>query len=207
MDRFIKKLILFIIMMFYLFSYDNLDINKSIIELNSINKDIIGKIEYCNRLDILLHSYDNNYYMFHNYLKSKSYSGEIFLDYRNNINDKILIIYGHNSDIFNTSFSILEKYLNEIFYLNNRYINIYSIDKLLVFKIFSIFIEDKDFRYLNININNYLDHYNYLLNKSIYDNDIYLDSNDRILIIQTCYDNKYLVLVSKLEEEVYYGID
>ena len=200
----IKKIIVYVLFFIFLIDYNDLDLDN-IKKLKDINKDIIGTIIYCNREDIILHSYDNNYYMYHNYLKSRSYSGEIFLDYRNSINDKILIIYGHSSDIFNTSFSILKNYLNEVYYLNNRYIKIKLVDKYYVYKLVSIFIEDNDFSYLKLNINDYDKHYNYLLNKSIYDNDINLDKRDRVLIIQTCYEDKYLVLVSKLVEEVYYG--
>ena len=204
MNRIIKKILLFIVIVFSLFSYNDIDLDKNIEVLQEINKDIIGVIYYCNKENIILQSYDNNYYMNHNYLNSISYSGEIFLDYRNNIDDKILIIYGHNSSIYDTGFSVLEKYLNENYYYDNRYIKIRFENKINTYEIISIFVEDNNYSYLNLNINNYLNHYNYLVSKSIYEIDIDLLDEDKILIIQTCSnikDGSYLVLVSKLIKE------
>jgi len=204
MNKLIKKIIIFIIIIMYLVDYNDIDLSLNIKRLKEINKDIIGVIYYCNREDIVLQSYDNKYYMYHNYLGNNSYSGEIFLDYRNNINDNILIIYGHNSSLDITSFSILKEYLNEVYYDNNKYIKIRFIDRINTYIIYSIFIEDNNYSYLNINGNQ--EHYIYLKNKSIYESDIDLNDNDKILILQTCYGKRgsYLVIVSKLVKEDYY---
>ena len=73
------------------------------------------------------------------------------------------------------------------------------------YEIFSIFVEDSDYKYLNLKINNYLEHYDYLKSKSIYDSNILFNEDDKILIIQTCSNIKkgsFLIIVSKLIERV-----
>ena len=61
------------------------------------NKDIIGYLKIDNILNTpVLQGNDNYYYLNHNINKEIDKKGSVFLDYRNNISDKKLIIYGHS---------------------------------------------------------------------------------------------------------------
>ena len=72
------------------------------------NSDIIGKLSFENtKLSIPVVQGDNNeYYLNHLIDRSKNSLGSVFLDYRNQLDDRKLIIYGHNSENVTTDFHI-----------------------------------------------------------------------------------------------------
>ena len=104
------------------------------------DSDIIGniKIESINLNSKLLQGLDNTFYFSHNYLKTSSRKGEIFLDYQGDlINNNNAIIYS-NVDNF--------KDINML--NNNDIININYLDNLICYKI----INNKKNSNLNIKI-------------------------------------------------------
>lgn len=182
------------------------------------NKDIIGilKIKNANYSMPIVQTNNNDFYLNHNLYKEKNVAGAAFLDYRTNINSsKKLIIYGHNSLSIKAPFNILEKFYDKSFYDNNKKIELVTDTTKKVYEVFSVYVETIDFSYMNLDFDNddeYLTHINKLKNRSIYDEEIELTSNDEILILQTCsslkkyrnYEKKYLLIILRrvLNEEI-----
>ncbi len=187
--------------------YDNKDINSLKLEYN--NDDIVGYISIPNVISTpVVKNKDNEYYMDKNLYKKTDKLGSPFMDYRVNKDDRKIIIYGHNSSKYNAPFSNLEKYYNEDFYENNKYIYLNYENEVIKYEIFSVFIETSDWFYTKINFKNdieWFNHINNLKDKSWYKTDVLLNESDKILILQTCsnldsykeYENKYLLIVAK----------
>lgn len=181
--------------------------NEIIIE-NKLN-NIIGNIEIPGTKinDIVMQYSNNEFYLNHNIYNNYDPKGTIFLDYRNTIEDKILLIYGHNSHIYDIPFKELEKYYDEHFFKNNKEIYLTIKNDIRKYEIFSIYIEYQNWSYTKIKLNTdeYLKHINKLKNKSWYESNINLTNEDNILILQTCsyhkeyeeYKNKYLLIIAR----------
>lgn len=177
--------------------YNNNDV-KGILEIN--NTDYIVPI---------MQSEDNDYYLNHTPDNKKHYMGSIYLDFRVDIDSsKKLLIYGHNSSKIDMPFKILEKYYDENYYKEHKYIEITTSNEKKKYEIFSVYVETTDFDYMNIVFDNddeYLKHIIKLKDKSMYDTKIELYPSDEILILQTCsthkdysnYPKKYLLIVLK----------
>lgn len=170
------------------------------------NNDIIGKIKINDKLDSLVVWTDNNsYYLNHDYYKNYNIFGSVFMDYRTNIFDRKIIIYGHNFKYKDMDFSILEKYSDYDFYLDNKDISL-IIDKYLIkYEVFSYYLTNNDYEYFNVSINNYNEHFNNLKNNSLYETNVSVNGDDNVLILQTCstfYDNYYVILCAKEMERI-----
>lgn len=178
------------------------------------NDEVVGTLEILNtdyKVPVV-QANDNDYYLDH--LPNKSYSilGSIFLDYRVNIDSsKKLLIYGHNSSIYDMPFKILQNYYDQTYLSEHKYMEIKTVNKVRKYEIFSVFTETSDFSYMKVDFqnSNYLEHLNSLKNKSIYNIKTTLTSDSNILILQTCsthkdylkYNKKYLIIVLKEIEE------
>lgn len=186
-------------------------------ELNKVrnkynNNDIVGILS--NSLDtlneIVMQSTDNDYYLEHTIYHEYNWRGQTFLDYRNDINnsDK-LIIYGHNSNYYNLPFKVLENYYNKSYYDENKYLYLQTDLNKYKYEIFSVYVEVSDWEYYNkMKFNTKNEYYNHILklkNKSMYDTNVSVNEDDKILIIQTCstkkeysnYENKFLLIIAK----------
>jgi len=168
------------------------------------NKDIIGTINVANTEKIVVQTTDNEYYLNHDLNKRNSIYGTIFLDYRNNIEDKQLNIYGHNSSNDKGPFNILEQYLNKSFYNKNKYITLSTKENTFIYEIFSV-AKTSTNEHMKINFNNnsdWLIHLNKLKTMSIYNTDIDINNNDKIIVLQTCVMNsnpkQYILIIGKL---------
>lgn len=154
----------------------------------------------------VVQSKDNEYYLKHSFDKSYNEAGWIFLDYRNDITtlNKNNIIYGHNM-LNHTMFSTLTKMLDKEFFNddNNKYINLTTENKSTIWKIFSLYVTNPDTYYMSIAFSSKSENetfLNNLKNKSIYDFNEDLNSNDKILTLSTCtnLNTKRLVVHAKL---------
>lgn len=198
----------------------NIENTEELITINKVkelqnyynNKDIIGTITI-DSLDNfnypIVQAKDNDYYLKHNYYKAYDSYGAIYADYRINLDtSKKILIYGHSSKKKDVPFNILENYYNEDYYNNNKYITLETSDNIYRYEIFSVYVETKDFTYMNINFDSkeeWFTHIQNLKNKSLYKTNIELNINDDILILQTCsknsnyqkYSKKYLLIVSR----------
>lgn len=168
------------------------------------NQDIIGELVIANSnfKEIVVQTSDNEFYL--NHLVDKTYNrlGSIFMDYRNTVDDRKIIIYGHNSEDIYTEFNLLENYLNFDYYREHQDIYFKTINNNYHYKVFSVFIVINDYRYINLNFSDdeYNKHLNYLKEQSVYDTYVDVNDNDEIIVLQTCYfqpKNSYLVVVGK----------
>ena len=86
------------------------------------NQDIIGELVIANSnfKEIVVQTNDNEFYLDHSVDKTYNRLGSIFMDYRNMVDDRKIIIYGHNSEDIYTEFNLLENYLNFDYYREHQ---------------------------------------------------------------------------------------
>lgn len=194
-------------------NYDyNSFINQSMFKVNfdnllKINSDTKGWIRVNNTNVNLpfVQTNDNDYYLNHSFDKSYNSAGWIFLDYRNDINNLRAnnIIYGHGR-LDNTMFGSLRNAFNKSWYqnVNNRNILITTPTQNMVFEIFSIYTIEPESYYITTIFSSIEKHQafiNTIKNRSIYDFNTEVTTNDKILTLSTCYDNvKRAVIHAKL---------
>lgn len=167
------------------------------------NPDIVAELEIPNT-DIktpIPKGTDNSFYLNHLPDKSESYLGSIFLDYRNTVDDRKLIIYGHNSPNIDTIFHGLEQYTSYDYYQQHQDIYLQTATKRYHYKIFSVYIATSNVSHVNLNLTNpeYIRHLQWIKEQSLYDTGISINNED-ILILQTCYynpQNSYLIIAAK----------
>lgn len=173
------------------------------------NKDIKGVLEIDNTDYIvpILQGSDNNYYLNHDAYGNRSGMGSIYLDFRVDIDtSRKLLIYGHNSSNIDMPFKILEEFYDKDYYDNHKYVWITTSTAKKKYEIFSIYVETKDFSYMNVNFasdKDYLEHITKLKEKSMYDTGVEVSFEDEVLILQTCsthkdysnYQRKYLLII------------
>lgn len=166
------------------------NINIETLKRKYNNDDIVGYLEIPNVLStILLQTNNNYYYLNHDNYKKENKKGAIFLDYRVNIGDNKLLIYGHSGEEKNLPFLVLNNYKNKLFYEKHNKIYLYTNDKIYTYKIFSSYVEFNDFDYVNLNNFNGLSwkqHLEKLKNKSSFNTDINISEDSKIIILQTC---------------------
>lgn len=170
------------------------------------NEDIIGVLDIAGSEIVITKYNDNSYYLNHNLDKSYNILGTPFLDYRTNIDDQKMIIYGHNSNIYNTPLRVLEKYLDQNFYKKNQIIKFRTDDHTYIYQIFSVGLFTNDYSYYELNPNETknMD----LKNKSIYDTDVSISDNDKVLLLQTCSNDKqntFIIVSAKKINDIVRG--
>lgn len=174
-------------------------------DLSLKNTNIIGKIEIenSNLNDYICQTTNNEYYLNHNCKDENDKKGAIYLDYRNKIEDKKLIIYGHNSKNGDAPLKELTNFLDQNYLNSHKNINLTIKDNVLKYEIFSIMVVSKDnyeHTKLVFNEEDYLKHLNYLKANSYIDLNNEIDETDKIITIQTCnYEpaDTYLVISAK----------
>jgi sortase B len=175
------------------------------------NKDIIAALRIVDEdfEEIIFQSKDNKYYLKHDYKGNSSVNGEIFADYRINIDEsKIKLIFGHTAPSYKLPSNTFEKYYDKSYYDKHKYIELETEKGIYKYEIFSVYVETSDWYYMNIKFNdqiNYYNHYNKLKKNSMYDTGVNISGTDEILVFQTCsnkkeyqkYSKKYLVISAK----------
>lgn len=148
---------------------------------------------------------DNSFYLNHDFNKDTNANGWLFVDYRNNMDllDQNTIIYGHNTK-GNTMFATLKTVLNESWYTNPNNLNITfnTISGSHQAQIFSIYVIDNtnDYLYINFSDEDFVNFVNMIKNRSIYNFNVDLTLNDKILTLSTCSNigDKRLVVHAKI---------
>ncbi len=170
------------------------------------NTDIIAYIEIPDIISFpIVKTTNNDYYLNNNLYKEEDVRGTLFMDYRTNIEDKKVLIYGHSGKEEGLPFNELVPYKEESYYKKHPTIYLYTENNKYTYDIFSSYFEGEDFDYVNINSFNgltYQEHLNKLKNKSMYNIDISLEEDSKILILQTCNLNvnskdKYQLVIGK----------
>lgn len=187
-------------------------VNEEIKKYN--NNDIVGilSIPGTGINEPILRGRDNDYYLNHNPYGEYQAEGSVYEDYRTNLHDRKVLIFGHSSPNWNVPFNELERYYEKSFYDNHKYIDIYSLEGINTYQVFSVHVETSDFSYMNLHIsedtyNNNLKKY---IDRSLYDTQVTVKENDEIVILQTCsnkaeyqvYKKKYLLVIAKKIREV-----
>lgn len=157
----------------------------------------------------VVQGHDNDYYLSHDYYRNEDNYGVVTMDYRVDLNaSKKILIYGHSSVKRDTYFNNLENYYDKNYYDSNRYLLLETDKEIRKYEIFSVYVETSDFTYMNMNFNDEASWYSHLLNlkkKSMYNTEVEINSDDEILIMQTCsnsddykeYAKKYLLVIAK----------
>lgn len=175
--------------------------------LKSINPDTVGwikvpgtKINYP-----FVHTKDNEYYLKHTFDKTSNKKGWVFLDYRNNIDNlsKNTILYAHglvNNQMFGSMRNVVKQswYNNK----NNYIITVATPRGNQKWQVFSTYTIEPESYYIttsfkdNDEFNNFI---NTLKQRSLHNYGVEVSSNDKILTLSSCYDNKKrMVLHAKL---------
>lgn len=131
---------------------------------------------------------DNDFYLDHSFDKEKSISGNLFIDYKNNIDiDKNIVIYGHHMKN-DTMFHNLNFFKEEEFFNNNE-ITIIKNGKAYKYDVFSVYIISEDEATFNMAFSNNTDYLNYidiLNNKSSFKKKVKIDPSKGIITLVTC---------------------
>lgn len=183
----------------------NTEENKEIITNNYINNQVgYIKINGTN-IDARVMQYtDNDYFLTHDENGNYSIFGSIYMDYRNNIDDKKILLFGHNTKNVRVSpFKDLEKYGNELFYQDHSIIDLELNGINHQYKIFSVIvISNKSNKHMRLGFKNdeWSNHLNWLKEDSIYNTNIDVDISDKIITLQTCYyqpDESFIIISAK----------
>lgn len=173
----------------------NIDDNnkENVTDNNSDNPNQVGSIyiDGTSISNVIMQSSDNDYYLNHAPDGSYDVLGSIFMDYRNNINDRKILIFGHNAEKLSGSpFHDLEKYTDYSFYKNHQYIDLTLNNEKSRWQIFSVMIvSNTTNKHMKINFTTaeWEEHISWMISNSIYDTGIDVGNNDRIITLQTCY--------------------
>lgn len=194
-------------------------INKSFVQAKDVYDSNGNMYHFYNEDGTLVNDVTNyngnDVYIWTNW-KDMSYDynilgGSVFMDYRNEINDQNIIIYGHhfsesggNDPERIKAFTPLEKLFEEENYKQNSRINILLENEIREYELFAVYKFDVDDDFCNENLQYYRTEYNYdefndivdsnyyqnyidSVNKvKLYDTDISLDTTDKTLTLQTC---------------------
>ncbi|MBQ8681683.1 MAG: class B sortase [Bacilli bacterium] len=166
-------------------------------ELKEKNTDTIAWIQVNNtNINYPIVQTDNNdFYLNHSYDKSTNEAGWVFTDYRNNSNftDKNTIIYAH-SRLDKTMFGSLSKTLKPSWYQNkeNHIIKISTPTENSLWQIFSVYTIKEENYYITTNFENdntYTEFLNTIKDRSKYNFNTTLNTNDTIITLSTCYSD------------------
>lgn len=168
------------------------------------NEDVVGvlQIPNTNLVVPVLQSDDNEYYLNHLPDKTRSSLGSVFLDYRNKVDDRKIILYGHNSETVETEFHLLENYVDPNYYSEHNMIFFQTDEHLYRYQIFSVYIATEDYQHVNLNFTEeaYARHLAWLKEQSLYNTLVGVSPYDEVLVLQTCYFDpvgSYLIVVGK----------
>lgn len=179
-------------------------------ELTKINEDykIWINVSNTNINYPVVQGTDNDFYLNHDFNKRESSSGAIFLDYKNDIDkDKNIIIYGHNMKN-KTMFQNLMKFKDKSFCEQDNKITLIIDDIIYEYDIFSAYVSDVKDVNLKINFKDdkeYLKYIEDIKKKSIFNRDIDIKSNDRIITLSTCSyekNNARMIIHGKLKRKM-----
>ncbi len=163
-------------------------------KLLKINNDVVGwlkvnntKVNYA-----VTQGDDNEYYLGHDIYRKSYTTGWIFMDYRNDaVNlSRNTVIYGHNLRT-GYMFGDLKSTTNKSWYLNkeNQIITFNTVGKEMKWKIFAMYKTDYTTDYLKVNFyddNEFMNFINMIKDRSIYNFNVNVGVNDKILTLSTC---------------------
>lgn len=191
--------------------WDYINVPYIDVNFNSLlqkNSDTVAwlKVEGTNVNYPVVQTTDNSYYLSHDYRKNANAGGWIFGDYRANFKDfkKNTIIYGHNLNNKTMFGSIPDSVLSSRWQKNesNHIIKMSTPTSNTIWKIFSVYTIEPETYYLKtaFSTDSFQEFINTIKNRSVYDFNTDITTNDKILTLSTC-DNigtKRVVVHAKL---------
>lgn len=186
-------------------SMNMLEVN--FVNLKNINSDTVGwiKVNGTNINYPFVKANDNEYYLKHTFDKSSNKKGWVYLDYRNNIDNlsKNTILYAHGL-VNNQMFGSMRKVIKPSWYNNksNHIITIATPSGNQKWQVFSTYTIEPESYYITTNFSSD-DEFNTFINtikqRSVYDYKVNVTTNDKVLTLSSCYDDKKrMVLHAKL---------
>ena len=176
-----------------------------------INPETVGWVTVPNtNIDYpVVQSTDNQYYLSHNIYRKEDKNGWVFMDFRNdvvNLSDN-LILYAHNRYYNGIMFGNLQNMMRYNWYSipDNQIITIKTLYAELHYKIFSMYKIETTVDYLQVLFSDKdakMKMFNMIKDRSIYNFNIDLNEDDKILTLSTCADeyNKYVVHAVLLDD-------
>ena len=177
------------------------------------NNETVGWIKVNNtnvNYSVVQHD-DNEYYLKHDFYKKSNINGWVYADYRADFEyfGSNTIIYAHNMTD-RSMFGSLVWCLKESWYKNedNQYIKLSTPKSNTVWKIFSIYTIKPEVYYLKTYFESDEEHEIFvetIKNRSIYNFNEEVSSNDKILTLSTCTDDgtKRIVIHAKMIKAEY----
>lgn len=177
--------------------------------INNYLQNQVGyiKIDGTNINGAIMQYSDNDYYLNHDNYGNYYVYGSIYMDYRNNVNDKKILIFGHNTKGNSISpLHELEKYESLSFYQKHPFITMELNGKKSEWHIFSVLVvSNKSNKHMKLNFTDegWKNHLDWLKNNSLYDTNVNVNKDDQIVTIQTCYygEDETFILVSAKKEK------
>ncbi|MBR3510149.1 MAG: class B sortase [Lachnospiraceae bacterium] len=163
---------------------------------------------------VLQHPTDDSYYLNYNLDGSKGYPGCIYSEKKYNSQDfwdANTVLYGHNMKN-GTMFGSIHKYEDETFFYENRYIYVYTQERIFAYKIFAAYVHSNEHLLYN-NTFDEPDKFMYYFEKvlqernmnRIFDDEIELTGEEHIITLSTCIngkpENRFLVQGVLMNEE------
>ena len=173
------------------------------------NPDIVGRItiEGCDIAYLVTQTTDNKTYLSVGYDRQESRGGAIFLDYRCDIEADPLcghyILYGHNMKN-GSMFHNLMEYKDADFFSANRIFRFDTLYEDYEWEIFSAYVTDTDFYYIQTDFRNdeeWLAFLHTIQQKSKFGTDVQLTADDVVLTLSTCtyeFDDARFVIHARL---------
>ena len=185
------------------------DVTKErFLPLRKINKDVAGWLTIGKTVDLPVMQRDNVYYLTHDFYKSASASGALFLDENFSATQpsENLLIHGHNMRD-GSMFGHLYKYRDKSFYMNNwliRFETLYEEADYAVFAAFSMVNDIADPDYFRYAYNSFgtdaeFTHFiNGVRQRSVMQCSLDVAPTDSLLTLSTCIGtNSYFVVIAR----------
>ena len=178
-------------------------INVNFDELLAKNSDTVAflKVNGTNINYPVVQSNDNSYYLTHSYDKSKNDAGWVFLDYRNDINNlsQNTIIYAHGR-WDTTMFGSLKNVFKNDWYnkTDNYVIHLSTPSYNSLWQVFSVYSIPTETYYLTSNFvttESFQTFLNTIEGRSKWNFNAEVNTNDKILTLSTCYNDKEKVVL------------
>lgn len=185
---------------------DSLSLEQKQVEnidfVNQLKNEYPASVGYIRIVDTIIdypivQAGDNDYYLDHAPDDTYNENGSIFLDYRNgnSFNDDNSIIYGHYIKS-GKLFYALDQFRDQAFYDAGSIIEIYTVEGLKIYKVFSVYDVDPDFDYRITSYGNAVDKKTFIesaLSRSVIKtyvpDDLLSNKNTKMLTLSTCSNN------------------
>jgi len=169
-------------------------------KLKRQNQDIVGWLTIDGMIDEAVVQRNNSYYLDRDYLGYHNVNGAIFLDENCDLRTRpyTLMLYGHNMKS-GLMFGGLRNYENPTYYHNNPFITFdtaYENGRYVVFSVATISLDAKNWRYVNLawlissSVSLREKAISSLNRFSLYHSGIDVNSDDQLLMLITCVDEK-----------------